>query len=154
MKKTPTQDTQLIRQLEELYGEPEIRRARLWWRNEFWPESAADYLRVEAALGTPENAWLGHVVNYWGMAATLVLNGTLSEQIFLDAAFSDEMFEVFGKVQPFLKGLRRRARKPGLLRNIEQLINGSKQARQRLAIMLKQSVICRKDPAERLARAC
>jgi hypothetical protein len=117
MKKPPSQDRQLIRQLEELYDEPDLRRARLWWRNEFWPESATDYLRVEAALGTPENAWLGHLVNYWGMAAALVLNGTLSEQVFLDAAFSDEMFEVFCKVQPFLKALRKRARKPGLSLN-------------------------------------
>ena len=154
MKKTPSQDTQLIRQLEELYDEPDMRRGRLWWRNEFWPESASDYLRVEAALGTPENAWLGHMVSYWGMAAALVLNGTLSEQAVLDAAFSDEMFEVFCKVQPILKMLRKSTRKPGLLQNIERFINGSKQARQRLAMMLKRSVICRKDTSERLARAC
>ena len=40
MKKTETQDTRLIRQLEEVYGESEMTRARLWWRNEFWPEIA------------------------------------------------------------------------------------------------------------------
>jgi hypothetical protein len=113
MKKIPTQDTQLIRQLEVLYDEPEMRRARLWWRNEFWPESATEYLSVEAALGTPENAWLGNVVNCWGMAATLVLNGALSERVLLDAAFSDEMLEVFCKVQPLLRALRKRSRKPG-----------------------------------------
>jgi len=38
MKKIPTQDVQLIRQLQELYFETEMRRARLWRRNEFWPE--------------------------------------------------------------------------------------------------------------------
>jgi hypothetical protein len=62
MKKNPTQDTQLIRQLEEFYRKPDMRRARRWWRSEFWPQSAADYLKVDAALGTRENAWLGHVV--------------------------------------------------------------------------------------------
>jgi len=40
----------------------------------------------------------------------------------------------------------------GLQRNIEDLIDGSKQARHRLATMLKQSVVCRKDAGEGLAR--
>jgi hypothetical protein len=40
----------------------------------------------------------------------------------------------------------------GLQRNIENLIDGSKQARHRLATMLKQSVVCCKDAGERLAR--
>jgi hypothetical protein len=130
-------------------------RARLWWRNEFWPESAADYFRVEMALGAQEKFWLGQVVNYWGMAASLVLNGTLSERAFLDAEFTDEMFEMFCKVQPFLPELRRRIRKPSLLRDVEEVITKSKRGRQRLeTLMMKRSVNCRKDPAERIARAC
>ncbi len=148
------QDTQLLRQLEALYREPEMRRARLWWRNEFWPESAADYLKVEAALGTRENDWLGGVVNFWRMATSLVLSGTLSEEAFLGAAFSDEMFEAFCKVQPFLKELRKRTRKPALLQNVETLISRSKQARQRLAMIHQGSVNCRKNSEGGLARAC
>ena len=132
MKKTETQDTQLIRQLEEVYGESEMTRARLRWRNEFWPEIAADYASVEMALGTRENSWLGQVVNYWGMAASLVLSGTLSERAFLDAGFTDEMFEMFCKVQPFLPELRRRMRKPRLLQDVEEVITKSKRGRQRL----------------------
>ena len=155
MKKTETQDTRLIRQLEEVYGESEMTRARLWWRNEFWPEIAADYVKVEMALGTRENSWLGQVVNYWGMAASLVLSGTLSERAFLDAGFTDEIFEMFCKVQPFLPELRRRMRKPRLLQDVEEVITKSKRGRQRLeALTMKRSVICRKDQAERQARAC
>lgn len=155
MKKIETQDTRLIRQLEEVHGEPEMHRARLWWRNEFWPEIAGDYLKVEMALGTKENSWLGQVVNYWGMAASLVLSGTLSERAFLDAEFTDEMFEMFCKVQPFLPELRRRLRKPRLLQDVEEVITKSKRGRHRLdTLMMKRSVVCRKDLAERVARAC
>jgi len=155
MNKTETQDTRLIRQLEEVYGESEMTRARLWWRNEFWPEIAADYARVEMALGTRENSWLGQVVNYWGMAASLVLSGTLSERAFLDGGSIDEMFEMFCKLQPFLPELRRRMRKPRLLQDVEQVITKSKRGRQRLeTLTMKRSVICRKDQAERQARAC
>jgi hypothetical protein len=41
MKKIPTEDAQLIRQLQELYFETEMRRALLWRRNEFWPDFSA-----------------------------------------------------------------------------------------------------------------
>jgi hypothetical protein len=37
------------------------------------------------------------------MAASLVLNGTLTERAFFDAAFSNEMLEVFCKVQSFFE---------------------------------------------------
>jgi hypothetical protein len=155
MKNVDVQDTQLIRQLEEVYGESEMTRARLWWRNEFWPEIAADYARIEIALGTRENSWLGQVVNYWGMAASLVLSGTLSERAFLDAGSTGEMFEMFCKVQPFLPELRRRMRKPRLLQDVEDVIMKSKRGRQRLeTLTMNRSVIGRKDQAERQARAC
>jgi hypothetical protein len=154
VKKVDTQDAQLIRQLEGVYREPEMDRARLWWRNEFWPDNAVDYVKVEMALGARENSWLGQVVNYWGMAASLVLNGTLSERALLDVESADEMFEMFCKVQPFLPELRRRMRKPRLLQDVEQVITKSKRGRQRLEVlMMKRAVVCRKVSAERVARA-
>jgi hypothetical protein len=152
-KKAAVQDTRLVVQLERMYEDAEMRKARLWWRNEFWPEAAADYLRVEAALGTRENDWLGQLVGYWGMAAALVLQGTLSEQALFDARFSVEMFDVFCKVQPFLKRIRDGARRPGLLRNMEELILRSKDGRQRLAQAIRQSTAGRKKAVHRLAKA-
>ena len=108
---------------------------------------------MEAALGTPQNSWLGQVVSYWGMAAALVAQGTLGEQALLAADFSDELFGVFCKVCPFLEDLRRRARNPGLLRNIEGLATGSKKARRRVAAALKRSAASHKVESHRLAKA-
>ncbi len=137
-KKATAQDAQLVLQLDRVRRDAEMRKARLWWRNEFWPQSAADYLKVEMALGTRENNWLRQVVSYWGMAASFVLHGTLSEQALLDPAFSGEMFAVFSKVCPFLKELRRQTQKPELLLNIEKVIMGSKEGRERLKVMSKR----------------
>jgi hypothetical protein len=153
-KKLAPQESDLIRELQQLYSEPDMRTARRWWRNEFWPESAADYLKFEAALGTPQNTWLVLIINYWSMASSLVVNGTLSRKALLDSAFVEEMFHVFSKVHPFLKDLRNKTHKPALLRNVEILINGSKAARQRLAVALRQPSACHKDPPQRLAAAC
>lgn len=147
------QDARLIRQFALLCRDPEMQRARLWWRNSFWPAAADDYLKVEAALGTSENVWLGQVISYWEMAAALVAQGTLGERALLSAGFADELFEVFCKVQPFLVDLRRRSRKPGLLRNIEELATRSKRSRQRLASTHKRLVSFRKEMSQRLAKA-
>ncbi len=97
------QDTRLIVQLDRLREEAEMRKARRWWRDEFWPRTAADYLKIEMAHGAEQNKWLRQVATYWGMAASFVLDGTLSEKAFLRPEFSGEMFAMFAKIQPFLK---------------------------------------------------
>ena len=139
MANEPTeQEAQLILQLYRLRQEPEMRKARLWWRDDFWPESADDYLRVEMALCARENRWLRQVATYWGMAASFVLHGTLREKAFLDPAVSGEMFAVFAKVRPFLKELRRKTRNPELLHNVERVISRSKTGREHLRHISKR----------------
>ena len=86
------QDARLIVQLDRLREEAEMRKARRWWRDEFWPRTAADYLKIEMAHGAEQNKWLRQVATYWGMAASFVLDGTLSEKAFLRPEFSGEMF--------------------------------------------------------------
>ena len=145
MPQKPTvQDAQLILQLYHVRRDAEMRKARLWWRNKFWPQSVADYLKVEMALGTRENNWLRQVVSYWGMAASFVLQGTLSEEVFLDPAFSGEMFAVFSKVRPFLRELRKRLQNPELLRNVEEVILRSSKGRACLKIISKRLAARRK----------
>jgi hypothetical protein len=106
-KKATAQDARLILQLYHLRQESEMRKARQWWLIDFWPEAANDYLQVETARRTRESNWLRQVVSYWGMAASFVLHGTLSESVFLEPAFSGEMFVIYAKVRPFLKELRK-----------------------------------------------
>jgi hypothetical protein len=143
-KKATAQDAQLLVQLCRVRSEEEMRQAHLWWRKRFWPKNVADYLKVETALGARENIWLQQVVSYWGMAASFVLEGTLSEKVFLDPAFSGEMFAVFSKVQPFLKDLRERLQKPELLLNIEKVIMSSSKGRARLRRMAKRQPASRR----------
>ncbi len=126
------QDARLILQLDRLRDEVEMRKARRWWNDEFSPRTAADYLKIEMAHGTPQNKWLRQVSTFWGMAASFVLDGTLGEKAFLRPQFSGEMFVLFAKVQPFLKQLRVRTNNPDFMANIEQLILRSKEARERL----------------------
>jgi hypothetical protein len=137
-KKATATDAQLIMQLYDLRREPEMRKARSWWLGEFWPQSADDFLKIVSAMGTPENNWLRQVTGYWSMAASFVLHGVLSEELFIQPAVSGEMFLVFAKVHPFLKELREEIGDPQMFANIEKVITGSKFGRERLKFTLKR----------------
>ena len=62
--------------------------------------------------GPQENAWLRQVGGYWGMASAFVVQGALSEDLFLQPAVSGEMFLMFAKIYPFLKELREKLGDP------------------------------------------
>jgi hypothetical protein len=133
-EKPINQDARLLLQLDRLQKQAEMRKARLWWRDEFWPDNARDYLKIELAHGKKQSRWLRQVPTYWGMATSFVLDGTLSEKAFLDAEFSQEMFSMFAKVRPFLTQLRKRTGNRDFMANVERFIQKSKEARERLRL--------------------
>jgi len=139
MPKKPTAtDAQLILQLYDLRREAEMRKARHWRLAEFWPQSVDDILKVSGAMGSQENNWLRQVGGYWSMAASFVLQGALSEELFIQPSVSGEMVFIFAKVQPFLKELREKMGDPHMFENIEKVITGSKFGRERLKLTLKR----------------
>jgi len=137
-KKPSASDAQLILQLYDLRREPEMRKARNWWLTQFWPRNADDFINIASALGTQENNWLRQVGGYWGIAASLVLQGALNEELFLRPAFSGEMFFLFAKVHPFLKELREKLGDPEAFGDIEKAITRTKWGRDRLKFIVKR----------------
>jgi len=138
MPKKPTAaDAEIILKLYDLRREPELRKARKWWLNEFWPESLDDIVAVQRAVGTPENNWYRQVLGYWGVATSLALHGAVSETLFLDPAFCGEMFVIFCKLKPFLKELREKMGAPRMLKNIEDMVMRTNASRDWLAYMEK-----------------
>src|SRR5215471_17156171 len=136
--KASASDAQLILKLYELRREPEMRKARNWWFNDFWPNNADDFLKVAWAMKTQENNWLRQVSGYWGMAASLVLQGALSAELFLRPSSSGEMFVMFGKVHPFLNDLREKLGDPEVFLDVEKVITDTKWGRERLKFILKR----------------
>jgi hypothetical protein len=148
-KKATATDAQLILQLYDLRREAEMRKARHWWFVQFWPKNADDFMKVAFAAGSQENNWLRQVSGYWSMAASFVMHGALSSDLFLQPAVSGEMFIVFAKVHPFLKDLREKAGDPEMFGVIEKVIMTSKYGRERFKFMLKRVEVMR----ERMASA-
>jgi hypothetical protein len=137
-KKATAGDAQVIMQLYDLRREAEMRKARQWWLTGFWPTNVDDFIKVSSGAGTPENNWLRQVSSYWGMAASFVLQGAVSEELFLRPGFSGEMFVVFGKVYPFLEELREKLGDPEAYGDVEKVIARTKWGRERLKFMLKR----------------
>jgi hypothetical protein len=135
-KKATAQDGQLVLELYDLRREAEMRKARNWFTTEFWPQSADDIIKVAQAFPSQENAWMRQVGGYWDMAASLVLEGALHEDLFLQPGISGEMFFIFAKVYPFLKEVRQKLNSPEAFINIERVATGSKTGRKRLARLL------------------
>lgn len=131
-KKATTQDGLLMLQLYDLRREAEIRKARNWWAVDFWPQDADDLMKIINAFASQENNWFRQVAGYWDMAASLVLQGALHEELFLQPGCSGEMFFLFAKIQPFLRELRQKMNNPDAWSNIEKVATGSKLARKRL----------------------
>jgi hypothetical protein len=131
-KKATADDAGLILKLYDLRREPEMRKARQWFVAEFWPENADDFLKVVNAFPSQENSWIRQVGSYWDMAAAFVLQGALSEELFVQPGCSGEMFFIFAKIHPFLKELRQKMNNPDAWSNIERVATGSKTARKRL----------------------
>ena len=142
-KSASVSEGQLILQLYDLRREPEMRKARQWWLMEFSPRSAEDFLKVAWAVGTPEQNWLRQVPSYWGIAASFVLQGVLSEKLFLRPAFSGEMFVMFGKVYPFLQELREKLEDPEAFLDIEKVIHRTKWGRERLKFIVRRIELMR-----------
>jgi hypothetical protein len=109
-------DADLILKLYDLRREATMREARNWFFT-FNPTNVAEYM--EAMMG-PNSGYLRMVISYWDMAASLVNNGAIDEQMFNDA--NGEHLFVFAKIEPILEDLRKQWNQPDILKQYEALV--------------------------------
>jgi len=110
------EDANLILKLYDLRREPVMREARNWFFS-FNPTTTAEYM--EAMMG-PQSGYVRMVISYWDMAASLVNNGAIDEQMFNDA--NGEHLFVFAKIEPILAELRQQWNQPEMLKHYEALV--------------------------------
>ena len=104
-------------------------------------------MKITQGVDTPENAWFRQGASYWGMAASFVNQGVVSESLFLRPAFSGEMFFIFAKAQPFLKEFREKIGDAEAFQDVEQAILRTKWGRDRLKFLLKRIEVWREKMA-------
>ena len=140
-------DADLILKLYDLRREKVMREARNWFFT-FNPTSAAEYMEI---LMSEQGAYARMVISYWDMAASLVNNGAIDEQMFNDA--NGEHLFIFAKIEPILEGLRQEWNQPEMLKHYETLIrritnNQEKLAGMRERIKMIQAVMAERAKAQ------
>ncbi len=143
------QDAELILKLYDLRREPEMRKARNYIAFEFWPQSFEEFEKAALTPGADSNRYFRQALSYWEMAVSLVLNGALNEDLFLDNAA--EAFFYYAKIKPFIPKTRERFG-PDFLRQIETLIAKSPKAAQKAENIAKRAEAVGKMLAEARAK--
>jgi hypothetical protein len=128
-------DAELVLKLYDLRREPVMREARNFVGN-FAPATIDELMEVTFAFGTKENAYVRQVLGYWEMVASLIVHGTLNAALAQDTL--GEMYFVYARVQPFLKDMRQRLNSPEFLQNVEKVVEGTPEGRDRLARLNKR----------------
>ena len=122
MPRRPTaQDAQTIIQLYELRRDSVMRAARKFMVSEFWPQSYDEFKAVLLGYGTEHNAYMRQVLTYWDMAAAMVLQGAVSEELFF--ATNNELYFLFTKFGAFLPQSRKEFLNPEFCSSLEKLAN-------------------------------
>lgn len=110
------QDADLILKLYDLRREATMREARNWMLT-FNPTSIQDVIDV---LMGEHSGHYRMVVSYWEMAAAMVNNGSIDEQLFNET--NGEHLFVYAKVQPVIEEVRTMFGNPAFLSNLEALV--------------------------------
>jgi len=124
-------DVDIILRLYEMRREPVMREARKFMTFEFWPTSFEDFGRLFASK---EFSHFRQVTSYWDMAISFVARCALDPHLFLDNA--NEMIFNYVKLKPFFPALRENI-SPQFWKRIEDFMNGSPEAQQKLANITK-----------------
>ena len=120
-------DADLILKLYDLRRVATMREARNWFFT-FNPTTVNEYM--EAMFGD-HSGHLRMVISYWDMAASLVNNGAIDEQMFFDA-YGEHLF-VFAKIEPVLEDMRKVMNAPDALGHFEKLIRRIPDNKEKLA---------------------
>ena len=118
-KKATAQDAEIILRLYDLRREATMRVARKFIITEFWPQSYEEFRDVLLDYRHEKNAFARQVLTYWDMAAAMVLQGSVNEDLFY--ASNVEPYFIFAKFGQYLDQLRKDYISPEFLKNLEAL---------------------------------
>jgi hypothetical protein len=141
------QDADLILKLYDLRREPVMREARNWFFT-FNPTSTQD---VMEALMSEQSGYYRMVISYWDMAAALVNNGAIDEQLFNET--NGEHIFIYAKIAPVIEEIRTMFGSPDFLHNLETLVKRIPNIDEKIATMRERMKKFAELRAERTAKA-
>jgi hypothetical protein len=141
------QDADLILKLYDLRREPVMREARNWFFS-FNPTTIQDVIE---ALMSDQSGYYRMVISYWDMAAALVNNGAIDEQLFNET--NGEHLFVYAKIAPVIEDVRVMLGAPDFLRNLETVVKRMPNVDERITALRERMKKFAELRAERTAKA-
>lgn len=141
------QDADLILKLYDLRREATMREARNWMFA-FNPTTVQDVIDV---LLSEHSGHYRMVITYWDMAAAMVNNGAIDEQLFNET--NGEHLFVYSKIQPVIEEIRTLFGNPDFLRNLETLVKRIPNHEEKITAMRERMKKFAEMSAERAAKA-
>ena len=132
MSQATYHDAELVLKLYDLRREAVMRQARDFFVR-FSPSSFEELMAVMGNFESKENAYFRQVLGYWETAASLIVHGALNAELAQDTL--GEMNFVYAKLQPFIPQLRQTMKSPEFLQNMEKVVEGTAEGRERLKRM-------------------
>ncbi len=123
------QDADLILKLYDLRRETVMREARNWMFT-FNPTSVQDVIDT---LLSEHSGHYRMVLSYWEMAAAMVNNGAIDEQLFNES--NGEHIFVYAKIAPVIEEIRTMFGSPDFLQNLETLVKRIPDSEQKIIAM-------------------
>ena len=143
MAKAKAEDARVILKLYDLHREPVMRAARKFVVSEFWPQNYDEFKAVVTGYGTEPNAWFRQVLTYWNMAAAMVLQGAVNEELFF--ATNNESYFLWAKFGDYIPQARKDQIDPEFLSHLEKLT--SKPAAKKRIKGLQERLVARRAQA-------
>ena len=139
-------DAELILKLYDLRRETVMREARNWMFT-FNPTSIKDVIDV---LLSEHSGHYRMVISYWDMAAAMVNNGAIDEQLFNET--NGEHIFVYAKIEPVIEDIRTMFGSPDFLHNLETLVKRIPNIEEKIVTMRERMTKFAEMRTERAAK--
>jgi hypothetical protein len=106
----------LMLRLYDLRREPQLRKARNWYLENFYPERAGE-IQEKYPHGSEGETYIRMVLSYWNMAASILNRGLMHEAMFFES--NGEMWVVWDRIRRLVPFWRSSQKDPTLFRNLE-----------------------------------
>ena len=117
MQRATYEDATVVLRLYDLRREDKLRKARDWFMREFKASSVKE-IEEKYPYGSEENAYMRMVASYWEMAASLLVQGIVHEELFFTS--NGEMLGVWEKIKPVAQDMRKAFSNPMMYQNLEK----------------------------------
>ena len=91
---------------------------------DFWPQNYQEFITLMTSFGTEQNAWFRQALTYWNMAAAMVVQGALNEELFF--ATNGEPYFLWAKFGQYIPQARKEYIDAEFLLNLEKMVSTSK----------------------------